>query len=34
MPASSADERPRMMLEEHKIKEAALDYGFSDENQN
>lgn len=31
MPASSSDTRPRMMLEEHKIKEAALDYGFSDE---
>lgn len=31
MPASSSDQRPRIMLEEHKIKEAALDYGFSDE---
>jgi DNA-directed RNA polymerases I and III subunit RPAC1 len=31
MPSSSEDTRPRMMLEEHKIKEAALDYGFSDE---
>jgi hypothetical protein len=31
MPTSGTDSRPRMMLEEHKVKEAALDYGFSDE---
>lgn len=25
------DKRPRVLLNEHKIKEAALDYGFSDD---
>lgn len=31
MPSSRDDQLPRVMLEEHKIKEAALDYGFADE---
>lgn len=31
MPTSKQDKRPRVLLNEHKIKEAALDYGFSDE---
>lgn len=31
MPSSRDDRRPRVLLEEHKIKESALDYGFSDE---
>lgn len=30
MPPSKADKKPRVILEEYKIKEAANDYGFSD----
>ena len=30
MPPSKTDKKPRVILEEYKIKEAANDYGFSD----
>jgi DNA-directed RNA polymerases I and III subunit RPAC1 len=30
MPPSKADKKPRVVLEEYKVKEAANDYGFSD----
>lgn len=31
MPGAREDEKPRVILEEFKIKESANDYGFSDE---